>query len=155
MSLDSGKRVNCYLSSSWNGAWILTPSNSLFVSPSSLTMPSFLTPKRHPYSARFSPHHPNLIAVAASQFYGFAGGGSLYVLELDDVFNLTLIERKNYEWSDGLFDVVRETEIILMLPILIFSHNSLISLAVLVTAFIKSLAVQLWRWISSVVEHWG
>lgn len=77
------------------------------------------------------------------------------MLELDDVFNLTLIERKNYEWSDGLFDVVRETEIILMLPILIFSHTSLISLAVLVTAFIKSLAVQLWRWISSVVEHWG
>lgn len=70
-------------------------------------MPSFLTPNRHPYSARFSPHQPNLIAVAASQFYGFAGGGSLYVLEQDEVFNLALIERKNYEWSDGLFDVVR------------------------------------------------
>lgn len=81
-------------------------SNTLPSIPLADNMPSFLTPNRHPYSARFSPHHPNLIAVAASQFYGFAGGGSLYVLELDDLFNVALIERKKYEWTDGLFDVV-------------------------------------------------
>ena len=69
-------------------------------------MPSFLTPDRHPYSVRFSPHHPNLLAVAASQFYGFAGGGSLYLLEIDDIYNVALIQRRHWEWTDGLFDVV-------------------------------------------------
>lgn len=71
-------------------------------------MPSFLTPNRHPYSARFSPYHQNLVAVAASQYYGFAGGGTLYILEIDELFDLALIERSNFEWTDGLFDVVRE-----------------------------------------------
>lgn len=66
-------------------------------------MPSFLTPNRHPYSVRFSLHHPNLVAVAASQYYGLAGGGTLYILEHDD---LCMIERKTFEWTDGLFDVV-------------------------------------------------
>lgn len=30
----------------------------------------------------------------------------MYILELDDLFNVALIERNKYEWSDGLFDVV-------------------------------------------------
>lgn len=73
-----------------------------------VNMPSFLTPNRHPYSARFSPHHTNLIAVAASKYYGLAGGGSLYILQLDDPLSVALIESRKYDWVDGLFDVVSE-----------------------------------------------
>lgn len=61
------------------------------------------------------------MAVAASQFYGFAGGGSLYILELDDLFNVALIEQKKYEWADGLFDLVssRSQMIIIILWVII------------------------------------
>lgn len=63
-------------------------------------MPTFLTPNRHGYNVRFSPFIPNRLVVAASQFYGLAGGGSLYVLELDQNNGvIQQIDQKN--WTDG------------------------------------------------------
>lgn len=67
-------------------------------------MPSYLTPNRHGYSVRFSPFNPNRMVVATSQYYGLAGGGTLFVLELTD--DGGIIETQTYQWSDGLFDVV-------------------------------------------------
>lgn len=114
-------------------------------------MPSFLTPNRHPYSARFSPHHPNLIAVAASQYYGLAGGGSLYILELDDLFNVALIQRNKYEWSDGLFDVVSIGTLLelieLKLNIISFYQLGL------VPTMCQHRSVGLWGWQCPTVEH--
>ena len=68
-------------------------------------MSTFLTPNRHGYSVRFSPFDPNRLVVATSQFYGLAGGGTLFLLELAP--NGGIIEAKTLQWSDGLFDVVR------------------------------------------------
>ncbi|CAH2075073.1 unnamed protein product, partial [Iphiclides podalirius] len=67
-------------------------------------MPTFLTPGRHGYSVRFSRTRPDSLAVATSQYYGLAGGGTLFFLELAPD-GTTLLELQKLEWSDGLFDV--------------------------------------------------
>lgn len=68
-------------------------------------MPTFLTPNRHGYSVRFSPFNPDRLVVATSQYYGLAGGGTLFVLELSPDGS-GVIETNAFQWSDGLFDVV-------------------------------------------------
>lgn len=68
-------------------------------------MGTFLTPNRHGYSVRFSPFNPKYLAVSTSQSYGFAGGGTLYFLELKSNGN-GLCQRTSFEWTDGLFDLV-------------------------------------------------
>ncbi|XP_018910479.1 peroxisomal targeting signal 2 receptor [Bemisia tabaci] len=67
-------------------------------------MTSFLTPNRHGYSVRFSPFDGKKIVVATSQYFGLAGGGTLFALQVtpDD----SLVEAGKFEWPDGLFDVV-------------------------------------------------
>ncbi|KAL1139094.1 hypothetical protein AAG570_009155 [Ranatra chinensis] len=67
-------------------------------------MPSYLTPNRHGYSVRFSPFHPERLVCATSQYYGLAGGGTLFSLELTP--DNTLVEVCTFPWQDGLFDVV-------------------------------------------------
>lgn len=66
-------------------------------------MATFLTPNRHGYSVRFSPFNSERLVVATSQYFGLAGGGTLFILDLVDG---KLIETQNSQWSDGLFDVV-------------------------------------------------
>lgn len=67
-------------------------------------MSTFLTPNRHGYSVRFSPFDPNRLVVATSQYYGLAGGGTLFLLELGA--HGEIVETKKLNWTDGLFDVV-------------------------------------------------
>lgn len=45
-------------------------------------MATFLTPNRHGYSVRFSPFNPERLVVATSQYFGLAGGGTLFLLEI-------------------------------------------------------------------------
>lgn len=54
---------------------------------------------------RFSRTRPDALAVATSQYFGLAGGGTLFFLELSPD-GTTLVESQKLEWSDGLFDVV-------------------------------------------------
>ncbi|KAJ8026601.1 Peroxisomal targeting signal 2 receptor [Holothuria leucospilota] len=63
---------------------------------------AFRSPARHGYSVEYSPYAPNRLAVASSQNYGIAGAGTLYVVQVTRS-GATLI--KNFEWSNGLFDV--------------------------------------------------
>lgn len=65
---------------------------------------TFLTPNRHGYSVRFSPYNPSRLVVATSQYFGLAGGGTLFVLDVTP--DGKLIEVQTHQWSDGLFDVV-------------------------------------------------
>lgn len=67
-------------------------------------MPTYFTPNRHGYSLRFSPFNPDQLVVATSQYYGLAGGGTLFVLETTT--DGEIVQRNLFEWSDGLFDVV-------------------------------------------------
>lgn len=67
-------------------------------------MPTYFTSNRHGYSIRFSPFNPDQFVVASSQYYGLAGGGTLFVLEVSP--NGEIFQRNILEWSDGLFDVV-------------------------------------------------
>ncbi|KAK9892861.1 hypothetical protein WA026_022542 [Henosepilachna vigintioctopunctata] len=67
-------------------------------------MATYLTPNRHGYSVRFSPFNPDRLVVATSQYFGLTGGGTLFLLEL--TAEGTLTEVHNYQWTDGLFDVV-------------------------------------------------
>lgn len=67
-------------------------------------MPTYLTPNRHGYSVRFSPFNADRLVVATSQFYGLAGGGTLFFLELTPDGGIR--ESQACQWSDGLFDVV-------------------------------------------------
>lgn len=84
-------------------------------------MATFLTPNRHGYSVRFSPFNPDRLVVATSQYFGLAGGGTLFLLELTPegrktsfshtfsnavVFQGSIIETQTFQWTDGLFDVV-------------------------------------------------
>lgn len=66
-------------------------------------MTTFLTPNRHGYSVRFSPFNPDRLVVATSQYFGLAGGGTLFILDIKDN---KLVHNQSYEWTDGLFDVV-------------------------------------------------
>lgn len=68
-------------------------------------MATFLTPNRHGYSVRFSPFRPDHLAVAASQYFGLAGGGTLFILEIT-ADRKRLVELQNFHWTDGLFDCV-------------------------------------------------
>lgn len=68
-------------------------------------MATFLTPNRHGYSVRFSPFDPDRLVVATSQYYGLAGGGTLFVLRLLPGGAGALVESKTMAWGDGLFDV--------------------------------------------------
>ncbi|XP_046664428.1 peroxisomal targeting signal 2 receptor [Homalodisca vitripennis] len=67
-------------------------------------MPTYLTPNRHGYSVRFSPFQPEKIVCATSQYFGLAGGGTLFVLEVTP--DGSLVELSTSQWPDGLFDVV-------------------------------------------------
>ena len=67
-------------------------------------MPAYFTSNRHGYSVRFSPFNPDRMVVASSQFFGLAGGGTLYFLEMNEI-DKEIKEVQKYEWSDGLFDV--------------------------------------------------
>lgn len=69
-----------------------------------VTMPTYFTPNRHGYSLKFSPFNPDHVVVATSQYYGLAGGGSLFLLETTS--NGAIHEKNVFDWSDGLFDVV-------------------------------------------------
>eukprot|EP00102_Acyrthosiphon_pisum_P024118 XP_016661328.1 PREDICTED: peroxisomal targeting signal 2 receptor isoform X1 [Acyrthosiphon pisum] len=68
-------------------------------------MTTFKTENRHGYSVKFSPNRSNLLAIGTSQYYGFKGGGTLFLVTYDE--DRCLITKK-YEmhWEDGLFDVV-------------------------------------------------
>lgn len=68
-------------------------------------MPTYFTPNRHGYSVRFSPYNPDRLVVATSQYFGLAGGGTLFFLELSQD-NVTIVKTHKVEWTDGLFDVV-------------------------------------------------
>lgn len=65
-------------------------------------MATFLTPNRHGYSVRFSPFRPEHLAVATSQYFGLAGGGTLFLLEL--ATGKKLVQLQSFNWTDGLFD---------------------------------------------------
>lgn len=78
-------------------------------------MSTYKTENRHGYSVKFSPNRSDFLAIATSQYYGFKGGGTLFLVAYDsDKRSIT----KNYEfsWEDGLFDVVwsRNTESLLV-----------------------------------------
>lgn len=68
-------------------------------------MTTFKTENRHGYALKFSPNRLNLLAIATSQYYGFKGGGTLFLVTYDSEKSLITNE---YEmlWGDGLFDVV-------------------------------------------------
>ncbi|XP_050540719.1 peroxisomal targeting signal 2 receptor [Daktulosphaira vitifoliae] len=68
-------------------------------------MAIFKTFNRHGYSIKFSPNRKDFLAVATSQYYGFKGEGSLFLLKYDDIKN-TLHRESVITWQDGLFDVV-------------------------------------------------
>ncbi|XP_067676661.1 peroxisomal targeting signal 2 receptor-like [Haliotis asinina] len=63
---------------------------------------TFRTQSRHGYSVKFSPYFPNRLACSSSQYYGIAGCGTLFVLELRPDH---LVVLRTFDWSDGLFDV--------------------------------------------------
>lgn len=73
-------------------------------------MPTYFTPNRHGYAVKFSRFSPDRVVVASSQFFGLAGGGTLFILDVVDDDNIK--EVKTYQWSDGLFDVVSSQLII-------------------------------------------
>lgn len=63
---------------------------------------SFKTKDRHGYSVGFSPYIPNRLACCTAQYYGLAGCGSLFIL---DVTPNEIIPVNIYQWNDGLFDL--------------------------------------------------
>ncbi|KAF4524740.1 hypothetical protein B566_EDAN013808 [Ephemera danica] len=67
-------------------------------------MPTFITPNRHGYSVRFSSFQPDRLVCATSQYYGLAGGGTLFLLDLTPEGGI--VEVATFQWPDGLFDVV-------------------------------------------------
>lgn len=68
-------------------------------------MPTYFTPNRHGYAVKFSKFSSDRIFVASSQYFGLAGGGTLFILDITDDENIK--EVKKFQWSDGLFDVVK------------------------------------------------
>lgn len=67
-------------------------------------MATYITENRHGYSVRFSPFDPNRLVCATSQYFGLAGGGTLFALEIAP--NGQIVETSRSQWQDGLFDVV-------------------------------------------------
>lgn len=68
-------------------------------------MSTFKTVNRHGYSVKFSPHRKNLLAIATSQYYGFKGGGTLFLVTHNEKKRL-ITKKFEMSWEDGLFDVV-------------------------------------------------
>lgn len=68
-------------------------------------MATFITENRHGYSVKFSPNQPNILAIATSQYYGFKGGGTLFLVTYN-VKKCTMTKKCEMFWEDGLFDVV-------------------------------------------------
>lgn len=68
-------------------------------------MTTFKTENRHGYSVKFSPNRSNLLAIATSQYYGFKGGGTLFLVTYDGKKRL-VTKKCEMCWGDGLFDVV-------------------------------------------------
>ncbi|XP_038059236.1 peroxisomal targeting signal 2 receptor-like [Patiria miniata] len=63
---------------------------------------AFRSPGRQGYAVQFSPYLPQRLAVAASQHFGIAGKGSLFVI---DVLPAGAVLLNSYEWTEGLFDL--------------------------------------------------
>lgn len=72
---------------------------------SSFLMTTFRTENRHGYSLKFSPNRSDLLAIATSQYYGFKGGGTLFLVTYDGEKCSITVEHEMH-WEDGLFDVV-------------------------------------------------
>lgn len=68
-------------------------------------MTTFKTENRHGYSVKFSPNRTGLLAIATSQYYGFKGGGTLFLVTYDGE-KCTMTKKHEMSWEDGLFDVV-------------------------------------------------
>lgn len=68
-------------------------------------MTTFKTENRHGYSVKFSPNRSGLLAIATSQYYGFKGGGTLFLVTYDEEKCL-MTKKHEMCWEDGLFDVV-------------------------------------------------
>ncbi|XP_060527689.1 peroxisomal targeting signal 2 receptor [Cylas formicarius] len=68
-------------------------------------MISYCTEDRHGYSIKFSPYNSDCLIVATSRDFGFAGEGSLFILNIDNEGSIAK-EYLKLHWSDGLFDVV-------------------------------------------------
>lgn len=68
-------------------------------------MTTFKTENRHGYSLKFSPNRSDFLAIATSQYYGFKGGGTLFLVTYDSEKCLITNECEMF-WEDGLFDVV-------------------------------------------------
>ncbi|KAH9524981.1 peroxisomal targeting signal 2 receptor [Bulinus truncatus] len=63
---------------------------------------TFRTKSRHGYSVKFSPYFHNRIACVSSQYYGIAGCGTLFVLDIH-ANEISVVQV--CEWNNGLFDV--------------------------------------------------
>lgn len=63
---------------------------------------TFRTKSRHGYSVKFSPYFPQRLACATSQYFGIAGCGSLYILDVHPN-EIRLVQL--FDWNDGLFDL--------------------------------------------------
>jgi len=68
-------------------------------------MAAFKTENRHGYALKFSPNRSGLLAIATSQYYGFKGGGTLFLVSYDGEKRTATAVREMH-WVDGLFDVV-------------------------------------------------
>ncbi|RUS75689.1 hypothetical protein EGW08_016555 [Elysia chlorotica] len=64
---------------------------------------TFKTQSRHGYAVKFSPYFPHRLACASSQYFGIAGCGSLFVL---DVSPDGIRPVQVFDWNESLFDVV-------------------------------------------------
>lgn len=63
---------------------------------------SLQTKGRHGYSVEFSPYFPQRLACASAQYYGIAGSGTLYIIDLTSE---GLVPIAIHDWNDGLFDL--------------------------------------------------
>ncbi|GIY16406.1 peroxisomal targeting signal 2 receptor [Caerostris extrusa] len=64
---------------------------------------SFDTGEYHGYNVKYSPFRKNLLACAASQNFGLAGKGGLFILEVRNSKQITPLTHRN--WVDGIYDV--------------------------------------------------
>lgn len=64
---------------------------------------TFITRSNHGYSVKFSPFYSNQIILLTNQFYGLAGSGALFFLNLTP--QNILKGKQLYEWPHNLFDV--------------------------------------------------
>ncbi|XP_055323059.1 peroxisomal targeting signal 2 receptor isoform X4 [Sitodiplosis mosellana] len=71
---------------------------------------SFYTQHRHGYNVQFSPTDANSLAVATSQCFGSVGGGTLFLLKLNE--NGAINKVKSFNWTDGLFDIAWSKHIV-------------------------------------------